>query len=79
VSRWLLEDGGDEELVFRPDGYPLPPARGRKALELHEDGSFTALEPGPDDRPVESGELDDHYVAELVPDRLTLKRGPRLP
>ena len=43
------------------------------------DGSFTALAPGADDRPELSGELDDHYVAELVPDKLTLKRGPRLP
>ena len=46
------ENAGDDELRFRPEGYPLPLARGRTAIELHEDGqSFTALAPGPDDRP----------------------------
>jgi hypothetical protein len=80
VSRWLLEDAGDDELRFRPEDYPLPPARGRTALELAEDqATFTALTPGPDDRPVETDELDDFYVAELVEDQLTLRRGPRLP
>lgn len=79
MSRWLLADDDDEELVFRPESFPLPLARGRKSLELHDDGSFTALAPGADDRPVESSELDDYYVAELVEDKLTLKRGPRLP
>lgn len=79
MSRWLLEGGGDEELVFRPEGYPLPLARGRKAIELHADGSFTALAPGADDRPVESSELDGWVVEAVAGDRLTLKRGPRLP
>ena len=59
MTRWLLENAGDDELGFRPEGYPLPLARGRMALELHDDQSFTALAPGPDDRPVPSSELDD--------------------
>lgn len=85
TTRWLHareedpEDG--DELVFRPEGYPLPLARGREEIELREDadGGFVARAPGPDDRPLATSELDDYYVAELVEDRLTLKRGPRLP
>jgi hypothetical protein len=79
VTRWLLEDASGDELRFRPEGYPLPLARGRTSLELHDDRSFKALAPGPDDRPVEIAELDDYYVAELADDRLTLRRDPRLP
>ena len=83
MTRWLHareEDSEDDELVFRPEGYPLPLARGRREIELRADGeTFVARAPGADDRPVESSELDDYYVAELVEDRLTLKRGPRLP
>ena len=79
MTRWLLENAGDDELRFRPEGYPLPLARGRTSLELHDDHSFKALTPGPDDRPVETDELDDYYVAELADDQLTLKRDPRLP
>ena len=81
-SRWLhaREEDAEDELVFRPEGYPLPLARGRDEIELRPDGeSFVARAPGADDRPTESSELDDYYVAELLPDRLTLKRGPRLP
>ncbi len=79
MTRWLLENASSDELRFRPESYPLPLARGRTTLELHDDQSFTALTPGPDDRPVPSSELDDFYVAELQPDQLTLKRDPRLP
>ena len=83
MSRWLHareEDSGDDELVFRPEGYQLPLARGRREIELCADGkTFVARAPGADDRPVESSELDDYHVVELVEDRLILKRGPRLP
>ncbi|MBE2316159.1 hypothetical protein DVA67_009245 [Solirubrobacter sp. CPCC 204708] len=79
MSRWWLEDAREDELRFRPESLPAPPARGRRTLELHEDGSFTALAPGPDDRPKQTDELDEFYVAELADDQLTLKRGPRLP
>ena len=80
---WLHapEESSDEELVFRPEGYPLPLARGREQIELRDDGrgGFVARAPGADDRPETTSELDDYYVAELQPDRLTLKRDPRLP
>ena len=50
---WLHapEESSDDELVFRPEGYPLAPARGRMVLELAEDGSIAAQAPGPVDRP----------------------------
>jgi hypothetical protein len=78
-SRWLLAESGEDELVFRPEDYPLPLARGRQAIELRPDRTFTALAPGPDDRPVESSALDGWTVAEVAPDRVTLRRDPRLP
>ena len=85
MTLWLHareEDPEDaDELVFRPEGYPLPLARGREQIELREDGrgGFVARAPGADDRPETTSELDGYYVAELQPDRLTLKRDPRLP
>jgi hypothetical protein len=85
MTLWLHareEDPDDaDELVFRPEGYPLPLARGREQIELRDDGhgGFVARAPGADDRPETTSEFDDYYVAELQPDRLTLKRDPRLP
>ena len=34
------EEDEDDLLVYRPAGYPLPPARGRRGFELREDGTF---------------------------------------
>jgi len=51
--RWIHsheEDEGDK-LVYRPDDYAFPPARGRRLLELHRDGSAAVGGPGPTDRP----------------------------
>ena len=75
MTRWLLESSGEDELVFRPDGYPLPLARGRVSLELAPDGSFEAREPGPDDRPVPTDSLRGWVVASVNSDRLVLRRG----
>jgi hypothetical protein len=36
--------------VYRPAGYPLPPARGRKGFELKPDGSAVESGPGATDR-----------------------------
>ena len=42
MTLWLHareEDPDDaDELVFRPEGYPLPLARGREQIELRDDG-----------------------------------------
>jgi hypothetical protein len=54
-GRWLHshEEDTDDELVFRSAtaGYAFPPSRGREALELHPDGSYTGTVPGPTDKP----------------------------
>ena len=75
---WLHapEESSDDELVFRPEGYPLRPARGRMVLELDDDGSIAAEAPGPVDRPVRTHELDGWSVGSIEPDRLTLRRAP---
>jgi hypothetical protein len=78
VTRWLHapNESSDDELVFRPEGHPLPPARGRMLLDVADDGSFSALAPGPVDAPVPTSELDGWAVASVEPDRLTLRRAP---
>ena len=52
-GRWIHsheEDEGDTQ-VFRPEGHPLPPSRGRRCLDLRRDGSLLESRPGADDRP----------------------------
>ena len=44
------EEDHDGLQVYRPAGYPFPPARGRSALTLASDGSARSGSPGPDDR-----------------------------
>jgi hypothetical protein len=51
--RWVHaheEDSGDS-MVFRPADHPLPPSRGRTALDLRADGTYTETGIGPTDRP----------------------------
>lgn len=43
------EDAGGVT-VYRPSGYDFPRARGRDGLEVHPDGTFVRIDPGPDDR-----------------------------
>ena len=51
LGRWLhSHEESTKEMVFRPAGTPLPPSRGRMALELRPDGTFVEGSPGPDDR-----------------------------
>ncbi len=55
-GRWVHaheEDTGDE-MVFRPAGTDLPPARGRLAFELRADGSFAEAGLGASDAPEEA-------------------------
>ncbi len=57
AGRWVHsheEDSGDE-MVFRPADYAFPPSRGREAIELHPDGSYTGSVPGPVDKPETTG------------------------
>jgi hypothetical protein len=45
------EEDSWDELVFRPADYAFPPSRGREAIDLHPDGSYTGSVPGPVDKP----------------------------
>ncbi len=56
-KRWVHsheEDSGDE-MVFRPSCFDLPPARGRRSIELRDDGCYVESFPGPVDVPAEAG------------------------
>ncbi|MQA99160.1 MAG: hypothetical protein GEU78_02515 [Actinobacteria bacterium] len=54
--RWVHahEEDTENNMVFRPDGYALPPSRGRMSFLLREDGTFTDRAIGPTDRPEEA-------------------------
>ena len=58
-GRWVHshEEDTDDELVYRSEasGYDFPRSRGREALELHPDGSYGGVVPGPTDKPEASG------------------------
>jgi hypothetical protein len=67
VRRWVHahEEDSQEEMVFRPADWALPPSRGRRSLDLRADGSLVEEAPGPTDRPEEGGgswELGDEDV-----------------
>jgi hypothetical protein len=44
------EEDADGLTVYRPAEFKFPMSRGRDGIELHPDGTFVRLEPGPDDR-----------------------------
>jgi len=41
-GRWMhsFEEDHDGVLVYRPEGYDFPPARGRDGIEFRPDGSY---------------------------------------
>ncbi len=55
-GRWVHvhEEDTDDEMVFRPAGTPLPPARGRMAFDLRPDGTFAESGLGAADAPEEA-------------------------
>ena len=55
-GRWVhvQEEDTEEEMVFRPGGTDLPPARGRMTIELREDGTFAETGLGATDIPEEA-------------------------
>jgi hypothetical protein len=62
--RWVHahEEDTEEEMVFRPAEYKLPPSRGRMAFELQPDGTFREEGLGAADVPEQAGgswELED--------------------
>jgi len=46
-----FEEDHDHVRVYRPDGYDFPAARGRRGIELHDDGSVTEFALGRGDAP----------------------------
>jgi hypothetical protein len=58
-GRWVHshEEDTDDEIVYRSasSGYDFPRSRGREALELHADGSYGGVVPGPTDKPEQVG------------------------
>ncbi|MBA4177067.1 MAG: hypothetical protein C0505_10985 [Leptothrix sp. (in: Bacteria)] len=92
VGTWWRVPEEDEPgtAVYRRDGVPLPPARGRRGFTLQPDGGAKVLGPGPTDRRESTasrwqldaqGQLHVEGVPEaasapvtLSGDRLTLKR-----
>jgi hypothetical protein len=44
------EEDAPGVVVYRKEGVPLPPARGRKGFTLHKEGRATLHGPGPTDR-----------------------------
>jgi hypothetical protein len=53
VGRWVHahEEDSEGRTTFRPATTPLPPSRGRRILELHDDGGLVEVEPGAADVP----------------------------
>lgn len=66
-GRWVhvQEEDTEDEMVFRPAGTDLPPARGRMAFELRTDGTFAETGLGAADVPEEatgSWALEDDLI-----------------
>jgi len=58
-GRWVHshEEDTEDEIVYRAEssGYDFPRSRGREALELNPDGSYSGVVPGPTDKPEATG------------------------
>ncbi len=52
ACRWVHshEDDTSKVMVYRPDSYSFPPARGRDGFQLRADGTLILSAPGPADR-----------------------------
>ena len=67
-GRWVHahEEDTDEEMVFRPADYDLPPSRGRLAFELRGDGTFAEAGLGAADVPEEASGTWDLEEGERI-------------
>ena len=61
------EEDTEDEVVYRPSHYDFPPARGRKGIELFDDGTLVEYAVGATDRPV-----GKHGRWKLVGDQMAL-------
>ena len=46
----VREEGGADRIVLRPETYAIPPARGRRGLDLSRPAAAVAKAPGPTDK-----------------------------
>jgi hypothetical protein len=62
IGAWVhsYEEDSPGVRVYRPAGYPLPPARGRRGLEFAADGTFT-------DRPIGRGDAPGRHTGHWAP------------
>jgi hypothetical protein len=51
----IKEESSGARIVFRPIDFPIPPARGRRHLNLEADGVADAKDPGPTDKLIGKG------------------------
>jgi hypothetical protein len=51
----IREESGEGRVVLRPSTHPLPPARGRRRLDLRTEGKAVPKAPGPTDQLQASG------------------------
>ena len=52
TRRWVHshEEDTPDHLVYRPEAFAFPPARGRSGFDLNPDGTMFRVAPGPTDR-----------------------------
>lgn len=69
------EEDGPDKIVYRPVGFPFPPARGRVGIEFRPDGGVThyAISPRDGSRGV-SGRwwTDAHEVVHIEPEEASV-------
>jgi len=71
AQKWVHshEEDTNNEVVFRPSSYRLPPSRGRRSFQLTPNGSMVEQGIGPDDRPTQitgTWNLNDANELELA-------------
>ena len=70
IRPWVhaFEEDTDAGTVYRPEGAPLPPARGRDGFALRDDGTMSYLGIGRDDR---STSTEGRWVLDQASRRLS--------
>ncbi|WP_329332347.1 hypothetical protein OG866_05805 [Streptomyces sp. NBC_00663] len=89
IGTWVhsYEEDSPGVTVYRPAGYPFPPARGRRGLEFAADGTFRERPLGRGDaagclleeRRLRESQLEILYVDEQILKVRTPEGGPRVP
>ncbi|MEU4197353.1 hypothetical protein AB0E69_36030 [Kribbella sp. NPDC026611] len=85
MGRWThsFEEDHDGVTVYRHENYAFPPARGRRGVEFHADGTYRQLQIGRGDAPSpgatgrwdSSGRLQGGRIVSVGADRLEIAWG----